>query len=339
MANTRSSDGAGGAIAHGGRLGQARRLFPNAPEPFIDLSTGINPRSYPLPTLPPEAFTRLPEPEALDTLQSAAAHAYGVSDPSMVAAAPGTQILIDLLPRLWPMREIAVLGPTYAEHAAAWKRGGGTVAAVADLAAANQAACVVLCNPNNPDGRRLQPPALLSLADRLAAHGGLLVVDEAFADLEPAGSSLAPFLPHPAIVILRSFGKTYGLAGVRLGFALASPSRATEIRTALGPWAVSGPALAIGTQALADAEWLQATSRRLHEDAARLDSVLLAAGLRPLGGTTLFRLAETQAAPGIFHRLGQAGILVRRFQDHPHWLRFGLPGNETEWSRLREALS
>ena len=113
MANTRSSDGAGGAIAHGGRLGQARRLFPNAPEPFIDLSTGINPRSYPLPTLPPEAFTRLPEPEALDTLQSAAAHAYGVSDPSMVAAAPGTQILIDLLPRLWPMREIAVLGPTY----------------------------------------------------------------------------------------------------------------------------------------------------------------------------------------------------------------------------------
>ena len=165
------------------------------------------------------------------------------------------------------------------------------------------------------------------------------MVDEAFADLEPAGSSLAPFLPHPAIVILRSFGKTYGLAGVRLGFALASPSRATEIRTALGPWAVSGPALAIGTQALADAEWLQATSRRLHEDAARLDSVLLAAGLRPLGGTTLFRLAETQAAPGIFHRLGQAGILVRRFQDHPHWLRFGLPGNETEWSRLREALS
>ncbi len=343
MASTAFHGGAGEAIAHGGRIGQARIRFPGAPEPFIDLSTGINPVAYPLPPLPASAFARLPEPEALDALQQAAARAYGAADPTMVAAAPGTQILIDLLPRLWPAARVAVLGPTYAEHAAAWRRGGAQVADIPAtdipaLAASGDATCVVACNPNNPDGSRIPPPALLALADRLAARGGLLVVDEAFADLEPEGFSLAPFLPHAAIVILRSFGKTYGLAGLRLGFALATPDRAAQIRAALGPWAVSGPALAVGTQALADRAWLEAARRRLGADTERLDRLLREAGLRVIGGTHLFRLAETLSAAAVFDRLGRAGILVRQF-DRPDRLRFGLPGSEEEWTRLRAALA
>lgn len=338
MASTTATDRAGAAIVHGGRIEQARSRFPGAPEPFIDLSTGINPMPYPLPALPAAAFTRLPEPEALDVLQSAAARAYGAADPAMVAAAPGTQILIDLLPRLWPMPCVAVLGPTYAEHAAAWRRGGAAVVCIESLDSPPETRCVVLCNPNNPDGRRLHRSVLLTLADRLAARDGLLVVDEAFADLEPPGGSLAPSLPHPAIVILRSFGKTYGLAGLRLGFALAASDRAAQIRAALGPWAVSGPALAIGARALADRAWLQTTRRRLDADCARLDALLQAAGLRVIGGTHLFRLSESHSAAARFDRLGQAGILVRRFDAHPHWLRSGLPGDEAEWARLREAL-
>ncbi len=338
VASTATDGGAGAAITHGGRIEQARRRFPGAPEPFIDLSTGINPVPYPIPPLPSDAFTRLPEPEALDALRAVAALAYGVSDPAMVAGAPGTQILIDLLPRLWPMPDVAVLGPTYAEHAAAWSRGGTRLACVESLDSLPESRCVVLCNPNNPDGRRWKPATLVALADRLASRSGLLIVDEAFGDLEPEGHSLASALPHPAIVILRSFGKTYGLAGLRLGFALAAPGRAAAIRAALGPWAVSGPALAIGARALADRAWLQTTRRRLDADCARLDALLQAAGLRVIGGTHLFRLSESPSAAARFDRLGQAGILVRRFDAHPHWLRFGLPGSEAEWVRLREAL-
>ncbi len=326
------------ALSHGGHLGAARRLFPGAPEPWLDLSTGINPVAYPMPPLPPDCLTRLPEPEAVTRLEGAAAAAYGVSDPACVVAAPGTQILINLLPRLWALPDIAILGPTYAEHAHAWALAGSRVRAVTDFPALDSSAGAALCNPNNPDGRRTAPAELIALADRIAARDGLLVVDEAFMDLEGPGLSLAGALPHPALIVLRSFGKTHGLAGLRLGFALAAPDRADAIRAALGPWAVSGPAIAAGMAALADRRWRDATAARLASDVAVLDALLTEAGMTVIGGTNLFRLAETERAEEVFSRLGRAGIMARRFEDQPHWLRFGLPANETEFSRLRAAL-
>lgn len=286
-----------------------------------------------MPPLPPEAWTRLPEPEAEQALREAAARAYGAPDPAMVAAAPGTQALIGLLPRLFPARRVRVLGPTYAEHAAAWAGAGATVEEAERLEELAGAEVAVLVHPNNPDGRRHDPAALLALAGQV----GRLVVDEAFADLEDGAPSLAPCLPRPGLVLLRSFGKTYGLAGLRLGFALADPGTALAIRGALGPWAVSGPALAAGRQALADAAWREAAAARLSRDAARLDALLDAAGLRVLAGTRLFRLAEGDA-PGWFDRLGRAGILVRRFPARPRWLRFGLPGGAAAWERLEAVL-
>jgi cobalamin biosynthetic protein CobC len=321
-------------------LAEARRRFPRAPEPFIDLSTGINPIPYDMPALSRECFTRLPEPDGVDALQSVAAAAYGVAEPTMVVAAPGTQILIDLLPRLWHLRSVAVLGPTYAEYVHAWKRVGCCVDEVTDFGALGDADSVVVCNPNNPDGRRIAHSALLDLADRLATRpDGLLVVDEAFADLEEDGLSLAEALPHPALIVLRSFGKTYGLAGLRLGFALAAETRATEVRAALGPWAVSGPAIEVGCEALADRAWLTRTRAQMAESAAMLDQVLEDAGLRVLGGTCLFRLVETKEAHEVFGRLGRAGIFVRRFAEHPEWLRFGQPAGAHAWQRLRAALA
>jgi cobalamin biosynthetic protein CobC len=323
---------------HGGRLALARARFPDAPRPFIDLSTGINPVPYPVPALPPEAFVRLPEPEDIAALEAAASRAYGVADPGMVVAAPGTQLLISLLPHLWPQRRVAVVAPTYSEHALGWRAAGADVAEVAAPEAGTAADALVLCNPNNPDGRRWPAATLRPLAVALAGRGGLLVADEAFADLEDEPLSLAPLLPHPAIVVLRSFGKTYGLAGLRLGFALASPERAAAIRAALGPWAVSGPAIAIARRALADTFWLAATRARLRDDAARLDDVLHAAGLAVCGGTRLFRLADTHDAAGVWARLGRAGILARAFAHTPRWLRFGMPGNDVARERLAAAL-
>ena len=324
-------------LLHGGRLGEARRRFPGAPEPFLDLSTGINPAPYSLPALDPDAWTRLPEPEALDALQCAAALAYGVSDPDMVVAAPGTQILISLMPHLLGQASAAVLGPTYGEHRAAWHNAGRSTQEVTRLDDLAAAPAGVLCNPNNPDGQRHQPADLLKLADRFAAKRGVLIVDEAFVDTDPA-LSLAAALPHPALILLRSFGKFYGLAGLRLGFALCEPERARLLRRALGPWAVSGPAAYVGTQALNDHAWQDRSRAALAQSADRLDAMLSSAGLCVRGGTNLFRLAEPPNAPSLFERLGRAGMLVRRFDSHLNWLRFGLPADQSAWDRLDNAL-
>ena len=324
---------------------EARRLFPHAPEPFIDLSTGINPHAYPFAPLDPEVFTRLPEPEALDRLQEVAATAYGACDPDMVAAAPGTQILISLLPHLLGVasRHATILGPTYGEHEAAWRAAGADVVIEQEPTAFRQRALAtggvaILCNPNNPDGRLVDPDRLLGLAQDLAVTGGLLICDEAFADLETPNPGLSRHLPHPGLLVLRSFGKSYGLAGLRLGFLLANPDLARRIRASLGPWAVAGPALEIGRAALADAAWRPTMTRQLQQSCHRLEAMMTDAGFARAGGTRLFCLFRGSHARSTFVSLGQAGILTRRFTHDPDLLRFGLPGPEPGWLRLQEAL-
>ena len=325
-------------IEHGGDLGAARLLFPGAPEPFIDLSTGINPYPYPIPPLPPDLFARLPEQAALERLADVAARAYGAPSAAHVVAAPGTQMLLPLVAALVRSGRAAVLGPTYAEHIRAAARSGHRVEEVAEPADLRDAALAVVVNPNNPDGRIIPREALLACATALPA-GGLLMVDEAFMDVGAPGLSLAPDSGRPNIVVLRSFGKFFGLAGLRLGFALADPVIGARLRAGLGPWAVAGPALAIGAAALSDQPWAQTMRARLAQAARRLDQALAAAGLASAGGTSLFRLVRTPAAPALFHHLGRAGILVRRFAGEPTWLRFGLPAGEPGWRRLAAALA
>jgi cobalamin biosynthetic protein CobC len=314
-------------MVHGGDLGEASRRFPDAPRPWIDLSTGINPVPYPVPELPESAWTRLPGRAAEEALLEAAAARYGVPSKAMIVAAPGTQALIQLLPRLVPRSRIAIVGPTYQEHQACWSRAGHEVRLVPSL---EDSDVVVVVNPNNPTGRLVAP------AD-LARVKGLLVVDEAFIDFLPREMSLAGDLPERAVV-LRSFGKTYGLAGVRLGFAIAQREMANRIRAELGPWAVPGPALEIGRRALNDGAWLSAARERLVADSARLDGLLRKAGFEIAGGTLLFRLARHPSAAIFVQRLGQQGIHVRSFPAVPDQLRFGLPGNDEAFRRLAAAL-
>ncbi len=325
------------AVPHGGDLDAARRAFPGAPEPWLDLSTGINPDAYPLPHLDGEAWARLPQRHELLALADAAARRYRVAAPAMVAPAPGTQALIGLLPGLVSPARVAVLGPTYGEHAAAWQRAGHDVFEVCDLKNATDAGVLVVVNPNNPTGRIVPPAELRRAAQVLHERGGLLIVDEAFADVMPRAASLVPDLP-PAAIVLRSFGKAYGLAGLRLGFAIAPPEMAQRLRDCLGPWPVSGPAIAIGTAALADDRWLEGTLQRLKLGCERLDTLLAGAGCAPLGGTLLFRLVAHKSAARLAESLGRRGILVRAFAEQPTWLRFGLPGPEAAWQRLTDAL-
>ena len=312
---------------HGGDLGDVIQRFPHAPRPWIDLSTGINPVPYPVPLLSDAAWTRLPSRTAEEALLEAAMARYGVPSKSMIVAAPGTQALIQILPRLLPPGRVAIVGPTYEEHQISWRRAGHEVRRVPAL---EDSDAVVVVNPNNPSGRLVSPAQLARIA-------GFLVVDEAFIDFLPREMSVASQLPSRAVV-LRSFGKTYGLPGLRLGFAIAPPDIAAQIRAELGPWAVSGPALEIGRRALRDGAWLSSARERLVADSARLDGLLRQAGFEVLGGTLLFRLVRHPFAPIFVQRLGQQGIHVRAFPDAPDRLRFGLPAGDAAFGRLAAAL-
>jgi cobalamin biosynthesis protein CobC len=322
---------------HGGALDVARRLAPGAPQPWIDLSTGINPHAYPLSDLEPEAWRRLPAREALAALEAAAARRYG-SPPEAVIAGPGSQALIQTLSRITPPGAIGVLGPTYGGHAEAFAAAGAGVVEAASLDAFEDCDVAIVVNPNNPDGRVTSRADLMELHERLGRRRGLLIVDEAFADFDGADESLLPALPTAGAVVLRSFGKTFGLAGLRLGFAIASPDVGERLRAALGHWPVSGPAIAIGAKALVDLDWTAAIGARLAMEATRLDALLKDAGWRVLGGTRLFRLAAREDAGEAFERLLRAGILTRLFPNASDRLRFGIPGEEAHWGRLAAAL-
>jgi cobalamin biosynthetic protein CobC len=307
-----------GFTSHGGRLPAAMRTWPDARAPWIDLSTGINPRPYPAPRASQGARSRLPFPEETAALEAVAATAFGIDDPAQVVAVPGAETALRLLPQLLGAARAMIVGPTYASHADAWTRAGARIVVQEDAAEA-----VILVNPNNPDGRVHQRADLIALADRLAARGGWLVVDESFADTQACDSIAAA--GHPRIVALRSFGKFYGLAGLRLGFALGPAALAAELRGRQGDWPVSADALAAGRTAYADSAWAEKTRARLVRDAVGLDARLVAAGFEIVGGTPLFRLAASKEAPRYFEALCAKGVLTRPFAENPTWLRFGLP--------------
>ena len=326
-------------LPHGGNLAAARAQFPNAPQPIVDLSTGVNPHPYPIADLAIDDFAHLPEPAALARLSDLAATVYGAPSAQNVVAAPGSQILMALIADLLPHGRAAVLGPTYAEHARIAALAGHDVTTVESLSGLEGASLAIVVNPNNPDGRMTSKHDLLSLAEKQEAHGGTLVVDEAFMDVGPEGASVSDRVDQAPITVLRSFGKFFGLAGLRLSFAVTNRPLSARLRARLGPWPVSGPALGIGAAALGDQAWIDRTRKALSADSERLEMLLGAAGLTPVGRTALFCLVSSPRAQEIFAALGEAGIFVRRFYENPQLLRFGLPGKQEEWRRLEGALN
>ncbi len=324
-------------VFHGGDLGWAEARFGRPDRPWIDLSTGVNPWPYPIGDIRDDAWSRLPEARAEAKLREAAACYYCAPGVDGVVFAPGSPILIQLLPRLRPPSRVAVLGPTYGEHAPCWEAGGHHVTTIDDADLDGAWDVVVVTNPNNPDGVVRSPMLLDEVAERLAARGGWLVIDEAFADTAPQ-LSLAPQTNRPGRIVLRSFGKFFGLPGLRLGFALAPAQIARRVAAALGPWAVSGPALEIATRAFGDNAWIDQSREGLATAASRLDDVLRDRGLEPTGSSPLFRLVEHSSAASVFQSLGDQGILVRQFPDQPNRLRVGLPPDDAALANLSQAL-
>jgi len=317
---------------HGGNLDAAMATFGGAREEWLDLSTGINPEPYPLPEIPPHALAALPTRAETARLAHAAAQAYGTVAPVLPLA--GASQAIALAPLLLPPGKARLLGPTYGAHAAHLGALGWKVKEKGSLAKLEGADLAVVCNPNNPDGARHAPEALLKLARTVR----LLVVDESFADTDPE-LSLAPHLgpETKGVVVQRSFGKFYGLAGLRLGFAIAGAEEAQRLAALAGPWPVSGIAIAVGRAALDDGAWAATAACGLSAAAARLDALAAQAGWRPVGGTALFRTYETGDAAAAQARLAGARIWSRRFDYAPGWLRLG-PPPAAGWARLEAAL-
>jgi cobalamin biosynthetic protein CobC len=325
-------------LEHGGRLRAAALHYGIAESEWIDLSTGIAPWAWPIPPIPARAWARLPETE--DGLEQAACAYYGAPQ---VLPVPGSQAAIQALPRLRSIGKVGVLSPCYAEHAQAWRSAGFLVREVQEHEVdyfLDSLDVLVVVNPNNPTGLHLTPERLLKWHSRLAERGGWLVVDEAFMDNTP-DLSLAAETWRSGLIVLRSFGKFFGLAGVRLGFVLAELQTLKLLARDIGPWAVSGPTRVLGEVCLTDSRGHHEQRQRTGQASERLVQLLTRYGLAPQGGCALFQWLITPHAAALHEFCARRGILLRLFlNDGPHHgsLRFGLPGDETHWQRLEDAL-
>jgi cobalamin biosynthetic protein CobC len=320
-------------LEHGGRLRKAALEYGIAEGDWLDLSSGLAPWPFAVPEIPLRAWARLPETD--DGLEQAACDFYSAAQVLPVA---GSQMAIQLLPRLRRAGKVGVLSPCYAEHAEAWRRCGYIVREVLEQEVdffIDSLDVLVVVNPNNPTGLSLTPSRLLDWHTRLASRGGWLVVDEAFMDNTPQ-LSVAPFTHLVGLIVLRSFGKFFGLAGVRLGFVLAERKLLKLLAEQVGPWAVSGPTRVIGRACLLDTEGHARQRQRSEEASERLARLLEQFGFKPQGGCALFQWLITDQAEQLHEFMARQGILLRLFA-HNSSLRFGLPADEADWTRLTQA--
>lgn len=318
-------------LDHGGNLNDAIERYGRPREQWLDLSTGINPQPYPTPALLLDAWHRLPE--SSDALLQAAQSYYNAP---MLLPVAGTQAAIQALPRLRAKSRVVTAAPAYSEHHHRWQQAGHDVKEVpyAQLESAIEGCDVmVVCNPNNPTGESIAPDVLLHWAEQLAARGGWLIIDEAFGDTTPA-LSIAHATSRPGLIVLRSVGKFFGLAGLRLGFVAARPELLHRLADLLGPWAVSGPAQQIGVAALSDHVWQTAMREQLIASGKRLRDLLQTNGIVS-SGTALYQYWPETKPMEFAEHMAQHGIWIRKFA---HGVRLGLPQDEAGWQRLAQAL-
>lgn len=315
---------------HGGGIDAARARFGG--EDWLDLSTGINPQAWPHANAVPINWRDLPGEDGLAALEGAAADHFGCKA-DHVCAVPGTEVGLRLVGELLD-RPAYHIAPTYRTHA---EMVASSTPIFIDALDRVDGATLILANPNNPDGRLLCHDRIADLLKR-RGPSGWLVLDEAFADCHPDHTVADRVSDEGRLIVFRSFGKFFGLAGVRLGFVIGPRAIVTRLRSRLGAWPVSAGAIAIGKAAYRDGAWITTMRRWLEAEAARLDAGLEARGYRVIGACPLFRLIECADAIALFHHLAQRAILTRPFDRQPRWLRVGLPGNEAGLARFIAAL-
>lgn len=317
---------------HGGNLEWAISYYGGSFERWIDLSTGINRQPYIIPSISNSAWANLPTTTATMRLVEAAQKAYNTT--ASILPLAGAQAAIQLIPHLSRPGRACIMSPTYNEHAGALRASGWEVKEATQLTELAGADLAVVVNPNNPDGKHYSPEDLLDVRSKV----GRLVVDESFADPYP-NVSITPEAGQEGLIVLRSFGKFYGLAGMRLGFAIGCKADISALAELAGPWPVCGPALEIGTHALGNSTWAKATTARLMGEISKMDEPALKAGWKIAGGTCLFRLYQTDHAPKAQELLAKHQIWSRIFPYSDSWIRLGMPGNEAEWDRYISAFS
>lgn len=328
-------------LEHGGNIDSASKQWGIAREKWLDLSTGVSPRAWQPPTELPEHILRaMPYPS--EDLLNAARRYYNNARP---LALPGSQAAIQLLPQCFTNARVLMPSLCYAEHAHHWQAHDchyfkqAEPGALARAMQQHQPDVLLLVNPCNPCGFRYSRQTLLDLLAQQAARGGYLIVDEAFADTDPS-ESIAD-VQHQRLIVLRSIGKFFGLAGLRLGFVLAADAMRQQLAELLGPWPVSGVSEYWGALALEDQQWqseqrlrIQAWSHaqeQLLVDALGEDFVLRNSGL------FISARVSQERVEAVYQQCAAQGILLRRFSEDPELLRLGLCSAE-DLPRLAAAL-
>lgn len=330
-------------LNHGGRIKAAAEKYDITEKDWLDLSTGLNPNGWPVGDIPASVWQFLPEEE--DGLQTAANQYYNCEYCLPVA---GSQSAIQSLPTLRTCSKVGIISPTYAEHEHNWKQAGHDVI---QIAADNverylgQLDVLVVINPNNPTGKIFSIETLLAWHQQLSIKGGWLIVDEAFMDIMPENSLVSSGI-KPGLIILRSIGKFFGIAGIRCGFVITDKELLQRLYEKLGPWSLTGQTRYIAKRVLSDKEWQIKERENLNRAGNKLYKVLSEHGLIPTGGTVLFQWLEHSKAKEIYEACANKGMLIRFFEKQTVMnkivmpsLRFGLPANQAQWDKLENILT
>lgn len=330
-------------VVHGGCLNRAVKDFAIARENWLDLSTGINPQSYSLSSPPESIWRSLPEDD--DGLVATAQKYY---DCRQLIMTPGSQWSIGKIPswcRALGNHKNTVLLPYlgYQEHRHAWQKSGFDCVYYIDEPTEQQlstCSAMVVINPNNPSGNKVNKTQLLQWHNRLSETGAWLIVDEAFIDAETS-QSMAGDAGVTGLIVLRSLGKFFGLAGVRVGALLAWQSLLELALSELEPWSIANPSRWAAEKALQDIQWQDSMRAQLTLQSQKLSDLLHRTFSQSIGGCALFQTVWLNNAEVIYQQLAREGILVRLLSEYKTpGLRFGLPAdNDKSRARLTQALN
>ncbi|MEP2979564.1 MAG: threonine-phosphate decarboxylase CobD [Lentilitoribacter sp.] len=321
-------------LEHGGNLERAIQTYGGSRSDWIDISTGISPFIAPIPDLDLSSWHRLPERAVVSELAEIAKKYYASKQNCLVTS--GSQFLINHLPDLL-QGDVGIVGPTYGEYAGAFARNNRSYTALSSIDDIGDVRSLVLANPNNPDGRLYSQDELCVLAKVLKQRDGYLVVDEAFCDVCEKASMLMTD-PIENLIVLKSFGKFFGLAGARIGFVFAHNEVLSRIKYLQGPWSVSGPSISVARHVLTRDGIHCELLKKISSRHGQFIQMLGRTGLKIAGGTKLFTLIEHESAANLHEHLLVEKILTRKFDYNASWLRLGLTCNEEEDLRLQQAI-